>query len=142
MAADLKALLRRLADELEKEEAAEEAGKSTEQFEKRIAELEARIARAPADEREDAIEELTDEEWQIILEHRGQGGEQKPKPKPRKEKEEPPARRTRPGRKSGQAYDWTVDDAGNVSRVDIAHIYNGEDEPDEVELPDDDQAAA
>ena len=43
--------------------------------------------------------------------------------------------RTRPGRKSGEAYDWTVDDDGNVVRSDVAVVWSGEDEPDEVELP-------
>lgn len=43
-------------------------------------------------------------------------------------------RRTRPGRKSGAAYDWTLDDDGEVVRSDVAVVYSGEDEPDEVEL--------
>lgn len=64
---------------------------------------------------------------------------------------DPPAteRRTRPGRKKGMLYDWSVDDDGNVVELDIATLYSGDDEDDEVELPpeppaesDDDAAAA
>lgn len=46
-------------------------------------------------------------------------------------------RRLRPGRKSGMAYDWFVDDDGNVVKSSTAIIYSGEDEPDEVEMLDD-----
>lgn len=49
--------------------------------------------------------------------------------------DDPPAAKTRPGRKSGMAYDWTVDDDGNVVESATAIVYTGEDEPDEVELP-------
>lgn len=56
------------------------------------------------------------------------GGGDPPKPKPK------PKPRTRPGRKSGNAYDWWVDDDGNVTRLDVARIYSGDDEPDEVEI--------
>lgn len=58
----------------------------------------------------------------------GSSGESKPPapPKPKK---------TRPGRKAGNAYAWTVDDDGNVSKTGTAVVYSGEDEPDEVELP-------
>jgi len=51
------------------------------------------------------------------------------------EKPPPPEKKTRPGRKSGNAYQFTVDDEGNVKRSDTAVIYNGPDEPEEVELP-------
>lgn len=47
----------------------------------------------------------------------------------------PPARRTRPGRKTGMAYQWDVDDEGNVVELDVARVYSGDDEDDEVELP-------
>ncbi len=47
----------------------------------------------------------------------------------------PPAKKTRPGRKSGQAYQWTVDDEGNVVKKGTATVYNGPDEDDEVEIP-------
>ena len=60
--------------------------------------------------------------------------------KQRGKKEEKP-RRVRPGRRNGNAYQWTVDDKGKVTKLDIPSIYNGEDEPEEVELPDDEAAA-
>lgn len=43
-------------------------------------------------------------------------------------------RRTRPGRKSGRAYGWWIDEEGEVIKLDIARVYSGEDEPDEVDL--------
>lgn len=55
--------------------------------------------------------------------------EEKPKQKPR---------RTRPGRKSGAAYDWEIDDSGKVQKLRIPRVFSGEDEPDEVELPGED----
>lgn len=42
--------------------------------------------------------------------------------------------RTRPGRKSGHAYDWWVDEDGKLVRLDIARVYSGPDEPDKVEM--------
>jgi len=42
-------------------------------------------------------------------------------------------RKTRPGRKHGRAYDYTIEN-GRVKVLDVAHVYQGEDEPDEVEL--------
>lgn len=61
---------------------------------------------------------------------------EEPEPKP-----EPAAKKTRPGRKSGMAYQWTVDEAGKVERLDMARVYSGPDEPDEVELDDEPVAA-
>jgi hypothetical protein len=46
-----------------------------------------------------------------------------------------PKRRTRPGRKAGQAYGWWVGADGQVEKLDIARVYTGEDEADEVDLP-------
>lgn len=57
------------------------------------------------------------------------GGDDEPPPPP------PPARRTRPGRRSGNAYDWDVDEDGSVRKLSTAKVYQGADEPDEVELP-------
>jgi hypothetical protein len=45
-----------------------------------------------------------------------------------------PKKKTRPGRKSGRAYDWYVDDKGKVIVTDVATVYSGEDEPEEVEM--------
>lgn len=48
--------------------------------------------------------------------------------------------KTRPGRKNGRAYGWYVDEKGRVKVSDVASVYSGEDEPDEVELyPDDEE---
>jgi hypothetical protein len=44
--------------------------------------------------------------------------------------------KTRPGRKSGAAYDWTINDDGEVEQLDVAQVYGGEDEPERVELDD------
>jgi len=43
-------------------------------------------------------------------------------------------KKTRPGRKNGKAYGWYVDENGRVKVTDVAQVYSGEDEPDEVEL--------
>lgn len=53
------------------------------------------------------------------------------------EKEEK-VRKTRKGRKHGRAYDWYVDDKGRVKVTDVATVYSGEDEEDEVEMWDGD----
>lgn len=42
--------------------------------------------------------------------------------------------KTRPGRKSGKAYGWYIDEKGRVKVSDVAQVYSGEDEPDEVEM--------
>lgn len=44
-------------------------------------------------------------------------------------------KRYRPGRKSGAAYDWTVDENGDVVDLEVATVWTGGDEPDRVELP-------
>lgn len=149
MASKLKDVLARIASELEDEEAKDE-----------IAELRAALAegkRVTIADIRDAISEAPPEERaqlrQILAEELD--GEPAPKPNgdppPRRRKKDPPApppsgRKTRPGRKSGMAYDWYVDNDGKVVRSPTATIYSGEDEPDEVEMfpdePDDDDAGA
>lgn len=63
--------------------------------------------------------------------------EEKPKPKAKpKPKPEPVEKPTRAGRKSGQAYDWDVDEGGQVIPLNVARVYSGPDEDDEVEIPD------
>ena len=62
----------------------------------------------------------------------GDGGASPPPPKPK---------RTRPGRRAGNVYDWDVDADGRVVRLGTAKVYNGDDEPDQVDLPDDEDAA-
>lgn len=46
-------------------------------------------------------------------------------------------KKTRPGRKNGRAYGWYVDEKGRVKVSDVATVYSGEDEPDEIELLED-----
>lgn len=70
------------------------------------------------------------------------GEEEEEETPPGEEEETPPVARTRPGRKKGGLYDWDVDEAGRVVDLDIATIYSGEDEDDEVELPADEEEAA
>lgn len=50
------------------------------------------------------------------------------------EEEKESKRKKRPGRKHGRAYDWYVDDKGKVIVTDVATVYSGEDEADEVEM--------
>lgn len=130
--------MRRLADEIE----AEEKGEHSRAQEERIAKLEEQLKRADPSPREleDALEEITDEELELIRQHRA-GKIATPAPEP--VVETPPAveRKTRPGRKAGNAYGWYVDDDGRVVKSDIPQVYNGEDEPDEVELPEEAAAA-
>ncbi len=109
------------------------------QLEERLAVLEKRLAAKPDDEVEEAIEELDDDEWELIKQHRASKTAPNPKPDDPDEPDEPEeekteARKIRPGRKSGMAYKWDVDDNNKVRRLDIATIYHGPDEPDEVEL--------
>lgn len=59
----------------------------------------------------------------------GGAGSGDPDPKPKRKK-------TRPGRKSGNVYDWDVVD-GKVVRLDTAKVYAGDDEPDRVDLDED-----
>ena len=144
--ADIKDMLRRLADLYEAEEKAE----LTKAQEERIAKLEKQLAGANNDDREEALEEITDDEFELIRQHRaplaaGANREDDDQDddedqKPLANKEEKP-RRIRPGRRNCNAYQWTVDDKGKVTKLDIPSIYNGEDEPEEVELPDDEAAA-
>ena len=138
--ADLAGIMRRLADEIERED----QGDKSKATEDRIAALEEQLAKAkrarPADV-DDAFEEISDEELELIREHR-KGKTAPPPPAPAPEPEPVVEQKTRPGRKKGKAYAWTVDDDGGVVKTDIAHIYSGDDEPDEVPLPAGEAAAA
>lgn len=131
--ADLASIMRRLAEEIEKEDREAQTAAEAAATQKRIADLEAQLKRADPTPHElsEAMDDITDEEYDLIRQHRAAKTEPKPKEEPKPE----PKARTRPGRKKGNAYPWTVDDEGNVQRTDIAHIYSGDDEPDEVELP-------
>jgi uncharacterized coiled-coil protein SlyX len=136
---DLAKIMRRLADEIEKEEKGEQTAAAAAATEERIAQLEAQLAKADPTvaELREAMDEVTDEEWELVKEHRAG----KKKAAPIVEEEPEPVKAMRPGRKKGKAYQFTVDDEGRVQKTDIAHIYSGDDEPDEVELPGDEVAA-
>lgn len=108
-------------------------------LEQRIADLEARFQEKPKEEKEEALEELSDEEWELVRAHR-ESAAAPPVVEEPPAVEEPP-KKMRPGRKSGKVYNWTVDDAGKVQRIDIPTIFSGKDEPDEVELPDEEPEA-
>lgn len=115
---NLVALFRRLADEIEKEEQQEQAGQASQATEERIAAIEAALKAAPADEKKDALEELSEEERELIRAHRSGGkppAEEPPKEEP---KEEKPARRRE---KLTEA---------------MPRIWSGESEPDIVEYED------
>lgn len=58
--------------------------------------------------------------------------------KEKQEEEGQKKRKTRPGRKNGKAYGWYVDEKGRVKVSEVAQVYSGDDEPDEVELYDQD----
>lgn len=63
--------------------------------------------------------------------------EPKPKPKARpKPKREAEPKPTRAGRRTGNVYNWDVDDGGQVIKLDVARVYSGPDEDEEVEIPD------
>lgn len=112
-------------------------------LEARIAALEAQLEAKPKTEREEAMEELDDDEWALIEAHRA-GKSKKEDPVVVEDEQKPGAkeRKTRQGRKSGSLYHYVTDDDGRVKAVDIPTIYSGPDEDDEVELPEDEAAAA
>lgn len=143
MARSISELLKHLAAEAEADEKADRDAAAI----KHLEELQANAQAAPAlsDEDRELLEwarglraDLEREREQENDDSAGDGDEKRPKKKREKNDDPPAAKRTRPGRKSGQAYDWDVDDGGNVRRLDFGKIYSGDDEPDEVELPDDD----
>lgn len=134
MAKPLHEYLRDLAAQIEKDEQADRDAEAK----KKLAELEG--AALSADDRE-----LLDwaRKFRAELE-KDDGGNppaapgrvpSDPEQKPKEDDPKPPAaRKTRPGRKSGMAYQWTVDDTGKVEKLDLARVYSGPDEPDEVEI--------
>jgi hypothetical protein len=139
MAVSMVKLLRDLADAYEREE----KGENDATLRSEIDELKAAVAARPAAEKRDALDDLDADERALIEQHRA--GRATPPPEPEQiepEVEEITPRKTRPGRKSGEIYEYTVDEDGRVRRVDIPTVYSGADEPDEVELPDEQEAAA
>jgi hypothetical protein len=114
------------------------------ELEGRLEKLEGLLADRPAAERREALEDLSDDELELLREYRA--GNLKPAAdEPSGEPDgddiqDVTPKRTRPGRKAGRPYSWTVGDDGEVVRLDIPSIFHGEDEPDEVEIPDADEA--
>ena len=144
--ADIAAIMRRLADEIEREDAGEQTAAQATATEERIAALEEQLKAAKRKEgpaaAEDALEEISDEEMELIRAHRAGTISPPTIELPAVDPLESVKTKTRPGRKKGEAYQWTVADNGKVQKTDIAHVYSGEDEPDLVELAGDESAAA
>jgi hypothetical protein len=134
----MKKVLRDLADAYEREEEGEKSAALAAE----IADLKAKVEAAPVAKVADALEEITEEEYELIRQHRA--GTPPPAPAAVKtpKVEKPATKRTRPGRKAGSAYEWYVDDNGNVVKTDIPQVYQGADEEDEVTLPDESEADA
>jgi len=141
MATDIKEVFRRVLDELETQERNDLL-------------LELQNKKLSAKEIADAIRDLPDNEraevrdaFISVVEDEGGRPEKKEAKKledeaeheeeakgvEEPEKEEEPKKKTRPGRKHGRAYGWTVKN-GKVVLTDVATVYSGDDEPDEVEL--------
>jgi hypothetical protein len=100
-----------------------------------LADLKEAYANASEDERAEFRELLGGTPAEVSAESEP---EAKPKPKPKlrsvpKPEKEPTV--TRQGRKSGQAYDYDVDEDGQVTKLGFARVYSGPDEEDEVEVP-------
>lgn len=132
----LREVLGKISKELEDEEVAQEF-EDLKNRKVTVGDILTALRDAPPEERAQIREILADEG--IVVEPAGgNGGEPEPEPPKKKKKDDPKplARRMRPGRKSGAAYDWYTDDDGNVVRSPVAVIYSGEDEPDEVEMLD------
>ena len=140
----LREVLSRIATELHDEEVAEEF-KELKDRKASWEEVMEAIRSAPPEARAELRAILADE-TAGARGARDNGKEDKPDDKDDKGVEDPdaddpdgkgkPKRRKRPGRRSGAAYDWYVDDDGQVVRSPVAVIYSGEDEPDEVEMLD------
>ena len=149
MARSLHEILRKLADEIESDEKAEHEDAQR----RKLEELEARAFseddRAALDRIKKLVAELDEDDAKDEDEKEDDEGEdddelearrlkrkakRKAKPAEDEDEDEKPAPKTRPGRKRGAAYDWDVDEDGEVRRLDVARIYDGDDEPDTVEL--------
>lgn len=103
-----------------------------------LAELKEAWASASPEEREEFRQLFGGTPVQVASEDTtAEPEKEKPKKKPplRAVKEAPP-KRTRPGRKAGQVYAYDIDDDGQRVELDVARVYNGPDEDDEVEVPD------
>lgn len=131
------AQLRKLADDMDAEERAEEEVTLRE----RIDRLEAALAsggltddqRTTLERAEAMLNELEAADRRDDQEHEEEEPDGTDDDNGRK-----PRKPTRPGRKRGHAYAWDVDEDGNVVKLSTAKVWGGDDEPDRVELPDDD----
>lgn len=122
--------LRKWADELDAEDRAEketaledrlaalEAGRQTDEKDREIEELKAKLAALEA-----AGDPDPDPDPTLVV------VDPDPDPDP-----DPPKPKTRPGRKSGAAYDWYVGEDGQIIDSETAIVYSGPDEPDSVAL--------
>lgn len=143
--ADIKDILRRVLSELDQEEQNELL-------------LSLKDKKLTGKELVDAIRDLPPEERAAVREAfinvaEDEGGREEKKEAKELEKEaekeeeagivnpgKEKKKKTRPGRKHGKAYGWYIDDKGKVKVSDVAQVYSGEDEPDEVELyPDEEE---
>lgn len=143
MPADIKEVLRRVLDELDTEE-------------RNALLLEMQNKKLSAKELADAIREMPAEERATIRDAfidvaeteggRAEKKEAKELDEEAQQEEEAKGvetlpekkKKTRPGRKHGRAYGWTVKN-GKVVLTDVATVYSGEDEPEEVEMMDDEE---
>ena len=138
----LRTVLERLATELKDEESREELDELRDQIGEghrlTYQDLLDVIAEAPPEERAKLRALLADElEDDDVTPPPTPPKKKKgdPEPPPNDDPAPPSGRRTRPGRRSGQAYDWAVDEeTGQVVKAPMAYIYSGDDEPEEVEL--------
>lgn len=144
MPADIKEVLRRVVDELDTEE---RNALLLEMQNKKLTakELADAIREMPVEERatiRDAFIDVAETEGgraekkeAKVLEEEAQHEEEA---KGVETPEEKPKKKTRPGRKHGRAYGWTVKN-GKVVLTDVATVYSGEDEPDEIEMMDEEE---
>jgi hypothetical protein len=132
--------LRKLADELD----AEDHAAAEEELRAKVDRLEAAQGKgglspeqqAVLDRAQKLLDELDEEERLEREKNAGGGGAATVDTGGNPVPPAPPAdKKTRPGRKSGMAYDWDVDDDGKVVKADTAIVWTGADEDDEVELP-------
>ena len=135
----LREVLARVARELEDEEVAEEFEELKNRkptWDEFAALLRETTPEQRAEIREILADEGVSENGKVEDEEDDDAEEKKPAAKKPPVENKAPARRKRPGRLSGNAYDWYIDDDGEVVRSPVAVIYSGEDEPDEVEMLD------
>lgn len=142
--ADAEDLLEELLEKQLEHVRARKGSEREAQLEARIDKLEQMLAGKPAAEVEEAAEELEldDEELAWVKEALAERRAANPKPviEETPVEEEQPKIKTRPGRKNGRAYKYTVED-GKVIPSDMVHIYSGPDEDDEVPIPDEEPEA-